>query len=407
MKKYQVLAFAFIIIFLLFSTSGFSQTILPDNQPYLVVLSMDGFRWDYPDAFPLPNLNKIAKYGVKAKAIIPSFPSITFPNHYTMATGLYPDHHGLIHNFFYDSISRLTYQIYDRYVVEDSRFYGGEPIWNTAEKQNMKSACFYWVGSETEVNNIRPSIWKKYDKKVPYEDRIDSVVKWLSLSEKDRPHLIMFYFDQPDKIGHQQGPFSRETKKVVVRMDSLVGVLRSKLDNLPIAKKINLIITTDHGMELMDSTKSIVLDKYINKDWCNRITGFNPVIMIDPMRGFTDSIILKLSNVPHLKVWRKNDMPKKLHFGTNERIGKLVILADSSYSIKWTSDRGEYGGAHGYDPSNSDMHGIFYAIGPAFKINFTQPFFENIHLYLLMAKILALKPTPTDGDVRFVEGMLQ
>jgi len=388
---------------ILFTLLCFSQQ--QENKPYLVVLSMDGFRWDYPDSFPTPNLNRIARDGVRAKAIIPSFPTVTFPNHYTLATGLYPDHHGIVSNNFYDSTFNLTYKLGDRTTVEDGRFYGGEPIWITAEKQHIKTASFYWVGSE--ASGIHPTFWKVYDKQVTYEQRIDTVIHWLKLPENDRPHLVMFYFDQPDKISHGKGPFAPETRKMVIRLDSLVGVFLDKVRKLPIGKQVNIIVTADHGMSQVTDARKIMIEKYINLDWCERINGGNPVYFIDPKPGFLDSITQKLANVPHLKVWKKGDVPKRLHFGTNPRIGELVLLADSSYSLGYKGYKTEEGGAHGYDNQNSDMHAIFYATGPALKKGYIAPSFENINLYPLMAFLLGIKPAGTDGKLENVSGILK
>lgn len=400
MKRKLCLISAFLISFVF---TCFSQQ--QEKKPYLIVLSMDGFRWDYPDSFPTPNLKDIARSGVKAKSIVPSFPTVTFPNHYTLATGLYPDHHGIVNNNFYDPALNLTYKLGDRTTVEDGRFYGGEPIWITAEKQHLKTASFYWVGSE--ASGLHPTYWKVYDKQVTFEQRIDTVIHWLSLPEKDRPHLVMFYFDQPDKVSHSKGPFAVETKRMVIKLDSLVGIFWDKVKKLPIASKVNFIITSDHGMAQTSDSRKIMVDDYINLSWCEHINGGNPVISIEPKPGYTDSIIQKLAGVPHLTVWKKNEIPQRLHFGTNSRIGQLVLLADSAYSLGYNGYRPEAGGAHGYDNRNSDMHAIFYATGPAFKKAYVAPSFDNINLYSLMAYILGIQPVLTDGKLENVKGMLK
>jgi alkaline phosphatase D len=199
------------------------------EQAYLVILSLDGFRWGYPDSIPTPNLDAIAANGVKAVSLRPAFPSKTFPNHYTMATGLYPDHHGIVLNSFYDPASGREYAIRDREAVEDGYFYGGEPIWVTAEKQGVKSASYFWVGSEAEIKGYRPSIWKEYEHKFPYDQRMDSVIAWLQLPPGQRPHLILWYMDEPDHSGHYYGPFSEGTNKIIMYEDSLLGIFIEKI----------------------------------------------------------------------------------------------------------------------------------------------------------------------------------
>ena len=401
--KIKILVVA-ILSLLVFSNSKAQKKA---QKPYLIVLSMDGFRWDYIDSFPTPNLHKLVAKGVRAKSLEPSFPSVTFPNHYTMATGLYPDHHGIVHNSFYDSTLNLTYRLGDRKTVEDGRFYGGEPIWITAEKQNMRTASFYWVGSEAPIMGMHPTYWKPYDKKVTFEQRIDTVIYWLSLPEIQRPHLVMFYYDQPDKISHETGPFSPETRAMVMRLDSLAGIFLDKIEKLPIYNKLNFIVTSDHGMGEISNSRKIVLGDHIKKEWCSRINGHNPIYMLDAKAGYIDSIMINLSNVPHLKIWRKQNVPMQLHFGNNARIGDLVVLADSAYALSWEGDKTDNGGAHGYDPANTDIHGIFYASGPAFKKGYVTPSFANIHLYAMFAAILHLKAAPNDGNIRKVKRMLR
>ncbi len=394
------LFFSFLVTIFLFNP-GIAQ------ERYVVMVSMDGFRWDYSSLYHTPNLDKIAKKGVKANSLIPSFPSVTFPNHYSIATGLYPDHHGLVANNFYDSTLRLSYAINNRKMVEDKRFYSGEPIWNTAGRQGLKTASYFWVGSETPVNDMQPTYWKKYDGKVKYESRIDTVAKWLSLPEKDRPRLVLLYFSEPDHTGHTYGPNSPNTKKVVENLDSLVGVLTKKLRKTPVAKNIDLIIVSDHGMGPIEASKNIVIDQYISKNWCKQIEGYNPIYTILPEVGYEDSILLNLKKVEHLQIWRKAEVPQYLNYGTNPRIFPLVVLADSSYSLTWSFKKTEKGGAHGYDIRNTDMHGIFYAVGPDFKKRYQQSSFQNIHIYNLIARLLNINPATNDGDIKVTEQMLK
>ncbi|MFO7370080.1 MAG: ectonucleotide pyrophosphatase/phosphodiesterase [Bacteroidales bacterium] len=385
---------------------GSLKNIAGYENDCLVVLSMDGFRWDYPDSFPTPNLNKMAQRGVKAMALIPAFPSVTFPNHYTMATGLYPDHHGIVHNTFYDSTLKYTYKISDRKAVEDGRFYGGEPIWNTAEKQGITTGIFYWVGSEANIQQMHPTFWKKYNPEITYEQRIDTVMKWLTLPWDKRPKLIMFYFDEPDHTGHVYGPDSMETGRMVTYCDSLVGVFRQKIREAKIDKNINFIVVSDHGMGSLDNNRKVVLSDKLKAGWIKRVNGSNPVIMVEAHDGFEDSIVTNLRNLKHIKVWRKDEIPAELHFGTNARINNILVVADSSWSVTF-SDQQVSGGAHGYDPANSDMHAVFYACGPAFKRGKVSHAFEHVHLYSLFCKLLDIVPVRTDGNDTETDTMLK
>jgi alkaline phosphatase D len=394
-----------IILFAVF-LAGCSQH-KDDKKPYVIMLSLDGFRWDYADKAPTPNLDKIVRMGVKAKSLKPSFPSKTFPNHYTMATGLYPDHNGIVLNSFYDPETDREYAIFDRKAVEDGSFYDGEPIWNTAEKQGMKSGTFFWVGSDADIEGMHSSYWKKYEHKFPFEQRIDSVISWLQLPEKVRPHLILWYMHEPDAMGHHFGPDSDEIKEEVIYLDSLVGIFMDKLEALPIANKVNVIVTSDHGMGNISNDRKVIIEESMNMDYVEMIQGYNPNFLVKAKEGFIDSVYLQLKSVPHITCWKTGELPERLHYGTNPRTLDIVVVADSSWSLVSEKKKKVGSGAHGYDNDNKDMHAIFYAYGPAFKSNYTAPTFTNINIYPLIAHILGLEQAKTDGKLENVKGMLK
>ncbi len=388
--------------------AGFKSDKRKPFKNYVVVVSLDAFRWDYSKIYNTPNLNRLAAEGVKAERMISSFPTNTFPNHYSIATGLYPDHHGLVNNSFQAPDLGLFYRMGDRSAVENPAFYGGEPMWATAEKQGVRAASFFWVGSETKVGGIQPSYWKKYDESVTFAERIDSVVKWLGYPEEKRPELVNLYFDEPDATSHDFGPVSGETKIVVERLDSLMGVLRTKLSALPWGDRINLIILSDHGMAPVSPLKYINIKSLAPSRMIASVSGGNPVYLVTPAEGKTDSLLFMLNRAKGMKAWKKSELPARWHYGTNSRIPEIVVLADSSWSIGTRPDgSGIRGGAHGYDNSNPDMYSIFYASGPAFKKNYSLSELNNVDVYNLVCKILKLYPAPNDGDLNHIEGMLK
>lgn len=392
---------------LLFFTFFFLTTFLhaqSDNKPYVVLVSMDGFRWDYAKHFKLQNLDKIAKEGVHAKSMRPSYPSKTFPNHYSIVTGLYPDHHGIINNIFYDATLNESFAL-STDAKNDSRFYGGNPIWNVAEQQGVKTASFFWPGSDTDKK--RPGIYKNYDGKIPFETRIDTVLKWLKLPEKQRPHLITLYFDQPDGTGHTFGPLSPENEKMVRKMDSLMAQLSSKLDQLAIGKEINLIIVSDHGMANISNDKKVAILDYLKPEWLGYKAVINPIMSLQAKPGYQDSIYKALKKVPHIKFWKANEVPKRLHYGTNPRVHDFVIEAKKGYSLANSKTQNIKGGTHGYDNKEKDMQAIFYAKGPAFKTNKEVRSFQNVSVYPLIAHILGLKIEEVDGKFDEVKSMLR
>lgn len=379
----------------------------PKQDTYVLVVSMDGFRWDYPEKTALPHLKRIGESGVKADAIIPCFPSKTFPNHYSMATGLHPAQHGIVMNSFYDSDLELSYRISNRKAVMDPVFYGGEPIWVTAEKQGLTSASFYWVGSEAPVKGIQPTYWKPYQHDFPYAQRIDTVIAWLNLPEPQRPRLIMLYFDEPDGVGHAFGPNAPETFAVLRQMDSLIGMLYTRLQALPIFNNLNLIVTSDHGMGPISPDRTVVLSEILDPAWIIRAEGGNPSYNLQVREGFMDSVMSRIKAQPHLQVWKTNEAPERLHYRDHVRLLDLCVAADSAWSVHWQR-KDSYAGAgtHGYDNANSDMHAIFYATGPAFKRGIRVPAFANVNLYLLISRLLGLEPAQTEGKLEVILPML-
>jgi len=399
MKKLftQILSF----IFFLFSFVLQAQN---SKNAYVVLVSMDGFRWDYAKQFNLPNLKQIAKEGVHAKSMKPSYPSKTFPNHYSIVTGLYPDHHGIINNVFYDASMNESFSLSTN-AKNDSRFYGGNPIWNAAEQQGIKTASFFWPGSDTDQK--RPTYYKKYDEKIPYGNRIDTVIKWLQLPEKQRPHLITLYFDEPDHTGHNFGPLSPENKKMIIKMDSIMGELSSKINQLSIGKEINLIIVSDHGMTNISNDKKVAVLDYLKPEWLGYKAVINPIMSLEAKAGYQDSIAKALKKVPHIKFWKSNEVPKRLHYGTNPRVLDFVIEAEKGYSLVNKKDQNIKGGTHGYDNNEKDMHAIFYAKGPAFKVGKTIKTFQNVSVYPLIAQILGLQIEKVDGKLSDVKSTLR
>jgi len=372
-----------------------------------VVLSLDGFRWDYADKVSTPNLSLIASEGVKAVSLIPSFPSKTFPNHYTIATGLVPDHHGLVNNAFYDRTSGKSFAINNKEARFNPGFYAGEPIWITAQKQGLRTASFFWVGADVAIQGIHPEIWKQYDGSIPFIQRIDSVISWLSLPVEKRPRLIMAYYHEPDGVGHENGPDDPLTLKTIHELDSLTGILYSRIKQLPNGGNINFLLVSDHGMGAISSERSISLRKYIPENWPVCIEGGSPIFNIYASGSWVDSVYINLSQVQHLKVWKPAEVPVRLNYGTNTRVGDLIVVADSAWNVTLNLTTESYsGGTHGYDIADTDMHAVFYAAGPAFRKNYIHPSFQNIHIYPLLCELLGIIPAKTDGDLQQVINLL-
>ena len=371
-----------------------------DDDSYVVLVSFDGFRWDYPALYETPNLDKLAAKGVTAERMIPSFPTKTFPNHYTLATGLHPGKHGLVNNTFYAPEFDRIYRMGDRSAVEDGAFYGGEPIWVTASKQGLITGSFYWVGSEAPIKGIQPTYWKRFDDSVPFATRIDSVVKWLGYPSDKRPRLVTLYYEEPDAVAHRHGPVSEATGLMVQHVDSLLGVLVAKLDALPIAKRINLIVLSDHGMSQMSPELYVNLAAIIPQDKILMSLGGNPTYNMDLVDEYIPTALADLNAVEGVTAWHRDSVPEWLHYRDHIRIPDIVVVADSGWSIGMRPGGSSYtGGTHGYDIRNSDMHAIFYAAGPAFRKRQSVDELHNVDIYGIVAAVLGIVPQENDGDI--------
>ena len=363
------------------------------SERYVVVLSMDGFRSDYPERAHTPTLDSLGQAGVKA-AFRPSYPSVTFPNHYSMATGLHPDHHGIISNSFYDAALDSVYTMR----CDDPRFFGGEPIWNTAERQGVRTAAFYWVGSEIALPSGQPSTWKKFDSSVPFPARADSVIAWLQRPEAERPHLIMWYFEEPDHTGHLCTPDSSATLRMVEHVDSVLGYFFDRARTLDIFDKIDFLVVSDHGMATYTPEESVNLIDYLPRDSFRYVFEGVPTLLY-PKAGYADKAYEILKTVPNVTVWRKDEIPEKFVYGKNPRVPELVVAPNiGTYVVFRENPRAYSGGAHGYDNFTPEMEAIFYAAGPSFKQGVELPAMANVNLYLIIARLLGIEPAPNDGD---------
>lgn len=369
-------------------------------QPQLLLISFDGFRADYLTKTETPNFDRLIKNGVTAEGLIPIFPTKTFPNHYAIATGLYPENNGLIGNNMYDPEMDARYSMGNREAVENPDWYLGEPIWNTVEKAGKKAGTMFWIGSEAPIQNMRPSHWKSYDGSIPNEARIDTVLKWMT-REQDPVEFGTLYFSFVDSQGHRYGPDSEEVIEAIKQADELVGYLMEKLES---NESINLMIVSDHGMIEVSPSKKVTLDDFIDVNKIE-IIAYSPALMFNVEGEGEQEVFESLKkNEENFKVYLKENIPDRYHLKNNSRVPEILMVADEGYTIntkQFFESRGsDYpsGGAHGFDNANPKMDAIFVAYGPAFNEEVKLGRFENIHLYEVMAKILNIEPAPNDGN---------
>lgn len=421
----------FLIVFSLFICQLFSaQNILSDTaqiivpnrynsaeamqKPYVIMISTDGFRYDYAKKYNAQNLIKYASGGIQAKAMLPSFPSITFPNHWSLITGLYPSHHGLIDNYFYDYKRKEGYAMNKKENAEDGSWYGGVPLWALAEKQGTLSASLQWVGSASNAGGIRPSYYYPYHEKFSPSEKVTKVIKWLQLPEEQRPHFIALYFPDVDAAGHHFGPDSKETERAVHLVDDAIGELVQKVNQLGL-KNVNFIFLSDHGMIKVNGDKpleipDILLDKskfdIYNSQTLLRVYVKNP----DEVKSTYK--YLKANKTEGYEVYLDKKLPRYLHFRTkDDRFGRIgqIVLVPKAPEIFLEKGKKTSVGKHGYDPrSVPEMKATFFAWGNQFKNNTVIDEFENVNVYPVVAEILGLKiEQPIDGKLRHIKKILR
>lgn len=365
-----------------------------------IVVSLDAFRWDYPTIYNTPWLDSIAANGVAA-TMVPSYPSSTFPNHFTLATGLVPDHHGIVNSQFWAPEKGELFSMGDSATRYNPYYFGGEPIWVTAKKQGVKSASIYWVGSDVAIQGLYPDYYLRWDNepRLTYPQRVEEALRIAKLPESERPSLLMVYFDEPDWTTHHYGPVAEESEAVIEQLDSLMGILYRGLKELDYG--VNLIVTSDHGMTEISDEKFISIEQTVNPDWVERIVSTNPTTIFCK-EGCIDSLFEQLSKVKHISVWRKEEVPAHLNYGTSNHLGDLIVAPDLGWQFA-TTPRG-LNGAHGYDINEPDMQIIFRACGPDFKRGYTLPHsFSNVDLYSILAELLKIEPAKTDGSLEKVQ----
>ena len=419
-KYYQLLIIACIVIL---SSCHPAKPVLDssvkaidvEDQPYVILISLDGFRWDYVNTYKPPALSAFIKDGVQAESLIPVFPSKTFPNHYSIATGMYPDKHGIIVNSFYNYNKEEIYSIGNREQVTDGSFYGGSPLWVEAEQAGITSASFFFVGSEAEIKGVRPTYYYDYDGGVENSTRVNQALKWLDLPASERPHLITMYFSDMDDNGHKFGPNNEaEIKKSLFNLDAHLGDLFNGIEATGLA--VNIIVVSDHGMADLSVSNLIPLEDVTNDDLFLTVDN-GSILNIHPIYNTDVETVYELlkSKENHFKVYKTEDTPGFEYTPTNKDWGPIQVLADYNYyfasesRIESKKASGQLSsGVHGYDPVHKEMHGIFYANGPAFKTGDSISSFRNIHVYPLILELLDLDiPDNIDGNLEEIKGVLK
>lgn len=368
----------------------------------LLLISLDGFRPDYLERRRNPSLERLAQCGVKAPFMRPVFPTKTFPNHFTIVTGLWPESHGIVDNKMYDPELKTLFKLGNKESFKP-RWWEGEPIWVTVEKQGKKAATFFWPGSDVKIHDIRPSYYFKYNEKIPWQSRVEIILAWLDLPSDRRPSFMSLYVNEPDNAGHDYGPHSEQVDETLELLEIMLDRLMAGLQERNLLGCVNILIVSDHGMTSISCDQVIALDRYVDPSSFYSLVGASARINPKASSKFAVGQLVEMLRCrhEHLLVYAKERLPKRYHYSNHRRIEPIVFDMDSGYIVlnKMADKNPDYcsGGAHGYDNMAPSMQGIFLGHGPAFKQNVTVRPFRNIELYEMMAQLLKITPRPNNG----------
>ena len=401
------------IFWLIALTISFGCTRPRPHTPVstVILISIDGLRPDYITPENTPHIFGVAEQGVRAEYMKPVFPSKTFPNHYSIITGLYPANHGIINNSMYDPTLGY-FRLSDREVISKSGWWGGEPLWVTVQKQGRTSATYFWPGSDTDsIQGIQPTYRMEYDDDLRHVIRIDSVMA--AVMRTPRPALITTYFSIVDTEGHRSGPDSDKTRDAMSEVDSHIGSLIQRLKHNGLYETLNLVILGDHGMAATSSERVEFVDNHINLDDVYMVGGLDALAHFN-LKDSTqsDSLLRALKKMEHVDWYTRDSLPERFQYTGNERIPDIIGLAHEGWQMS-TKERFERnpdyysGGTHGYDPELPSMRTGFVAHGPQFKQNFVSDGFSLIHVYELLCAVMGLQPAQNDGDLNEVKDLLR
>lgn len=365
------------------------------DKPYVILVSLDAFGWNYHSLYPTPNIQRLLAAGTRAEQLVPVWPTLTFPNHYSQVTGLAPAAHGLVGNEFPLPDGESWYAIRDREAVSDGRWYGGTPIWVLAETQGMVAASFFWVGSEADVQGVRPTHWYDFDYKVSRDTRVEQVMDWLKQPASNRPHLITLYFGVVDYNSHEYGVGSEEMVTAVSQVDEALGSLMDQIETLPFADQVYLVVVSDHGQMAYRDVPPFVLDEFVGIDGLE-VVDKGPAVYLwgaDPERS-ADIAQTVNQHWNNGRAYTRQTAPPDWGLSENPRFPDVVLQADAGYGVISNRDVTTHlsAGDHGWAPEVPEMQGIFWARGPGISAGKTIPPLHSTDVYPLLIEWLGLEP---------------
>ena len=363
----------------------------------LILISIDGFHPDYLARRHTPTLQRLADEGTRARWLTPAFPSLTFPNHYTMVTGLDPDQHGIVDNTIYDAGFDAEFKLSDRAAVGDGRWWGGVPVWVSLSRAGGRSAPLFWPGSEAQIAGSRPDVWQPYDERMLPGERVDRILALLDEPASMRPRFFTLYFEMVDSAGHSHGPDSKAVNSAMAAVDRALARLLAGLKARGFVDAVNLVVVSDHGMASRSPQRVVRLDRAVCLDDV-RVLTWGSLAGIIPHAGREAAVAAALLR-PHrgMDCWRKQDLPARFRYGSNPRVPPIVCLAMIGWSIAnsaylASNPNAVVGGAHGFDNFDPRMRALFVAHGPAFRRTTVVEPLEARDVYGVLMGALGLPP---------------
>ncbi|KAM8869754.1 ectonucleotide pyrophosphatase/phosphodiesterase family member 7 [Spinachia spinachia] len=380
----------------------------------LLLVSFDGFRWDYDQDVDTPHLDLLLQDGVKAKYLTPPMLTMTSPSHFTTITGRWVEDHEVVHNMMFNA--QTNQKVPHKQTLTRSEWWdnGVQPLWITAQNQGLKTASFYFPGGGANYSGqvvdraVLEESGHPDDNETEWQQNIDQVMNWFSEEDFD---LVTLYYGEPDNVGHAKGPDHRDRKQIIRQIDRTIGYLREAILRHRLRESLNVIITSDHGMTTVKKrpqVDEIVLNKYLNliKLTSFEILDYGGFGILTPRPGREQEVFDALSNAPNLTVYKKNQLPDSFHLAKSQRLPPIVVVADLGFNLNSRFIVYVNKGDHGYHSGEMDMKTIFRAFGPDFRKNFLSEPFDSIHVYPLMCRVLRIQPAPHNGSLAVTEGML-
>ncbi|SHI14755.1 alkaline phosphatase family protein [Ferrimonas marina] len=387
------------------------------RKPHLLLVSIDGYRYDYTELHQPPFLSQFEQQSAMVERMAPSYPTKTFPNHLTLVTGLLPENHGIVSNGFHNPALGEDYFLSRAEAVTNGDFYDGVPLWSLAASQQMKSATYFWPGSEAEIAGFRPDYWVPYNHVEDYQIRIDQLVEWFQLPDDERPQFMTLYFHEVDSQGHYHGATSEQARDALHKVDAALSQLVERLNAVADEQNLdlNIIITSDHGMLDLEKLDRVYMDEVMAQEpglsERMRLIGTGPVTQIyaqgDDKQADLDKMIALFQDIPNVEIYKREDIPMRLRFKGHVAIGDAIILSNRGY-LDFAEKPSSLVGNHGFETAEvPEMNTLLMGVGPAFESGARIEAADNIHVYPMMAQILGLTiEHEIDGDEEVLQPLL-